>query len=151
MGLLDRFKAKTIEDPFFGRVRFDKRHVEWDGAVRFTPLGTEVLISISGDESGPTTADRESFQRLARRYAELSDSLAHELFDLYSPFLEGPEPSLAQSPQELWSILELNVITITGLDQFELLYAFHESVGWDDAMFTVEMSNWQPKAVSLDD
>ena len=33
----------------------------------------------------------------------------------------------------------------------ELGYAFAPDVGWDDAMFTVELQEWTPRPLCLDD
>lgn len=156
MGLLDLFRRKRrrIEDPVFGPLTYDAPW--WTGTVRFPPGDGEVTVNVESGEDGPTGAQRDRFREMERRYRDLCPSIGDALWELYRPVrleLEGDgEAQLGPSgAREMAERTELFGVDIGRDGVIELGYGFAADVGWDDAMFTVELQEWTPRPLRLDD
>lgn len=156
MGLLDLFRRKrrSIEDLVFGTLTYDAPW--WTGTVRFPPGGDEVAVNIESGDDGPSGAQRDRFRELERRYGDLLPSIGDALWDLYRPVrLELERDGEAQpgpsGAREMAARTEPFAVDVRRDGAIELGYAFTADVGWDDAMFTIELEEWTPRPLHLDD
>jgi hypothetical protein len=159
MGLLDLFKGpkRTCEDPVFGRLEFDKKSC-WNGTVLFGPTANEVMVSVVTGGPKPDEVHRAHFQDLSERYRALQQDIAKALFDLWEPYRkecptesELTPKSLPRSADDMAQVTQLDHLAIKPGPSFKLTYGFRSEVGWDDAMLSVKIENWQVSPESLDD
>jgi len=159
MGLFDRFKGpkRIYEDPVFGQLEFDNKSC-WNGTVLFGPTANEVMVSVVTGGPKPDEVHRAYFRELNERYWALQPDIAKALFDLWEPYLkewptesELPPKSLPRSADDMWQVTQLDHLAIQAGSSFQLTYGFRSEVGWDDAMLSVKIENWQVSPESLDD
>ena len=153
MGLFDRFRkpAPACLDPVFGELKYV--HGAWSGALQDGPLGNDVEVDIQGPEE-PSENHRPAFAELLTRWSSLQPDIAEALFSLWSPHLAewgGEEPPLVTSQDSILRYTTLDSVEIGPGPSIILRYGFVEEVGWDDAMFSVEVSGGRVSARSLDD
>jgi len=61
--ILQSLRPIYMQDPFFGRIRFQKVGF-WEASTLFKPLGTRVEVTIDADEKGPVEAEREFYREI---------------------------------------------------------------------------------------
>jgi hypothetical protein len=89
---------------------------------------------------------------LAERYASLSDAIARSLLDLYASRAKAEEDRpTPRTAEELLAMTQLNWVEICRDGGLKLGYGFRESVGGNDAVFTVRIKDWRPSGESLDE
>jgi hypothetical protein len=142
-----------IEDPLFGPLEFSETGC-WRGDAFFEPAGEDIGVEILSNGQDPTDEQRQTYVQLGERYASLLKPIARSLFELYAMKLEaGDERAVAKpsSPDEITALTQLNWIEIGDGGALRLGYGFREGVGWDDAVFTVRIEDWQTSGESLDE
>lgn len=75
-----RSPSAEIDDPTFGLLRYNVS--AWDGVVPFDfapSRTTHLRVHVKGSEDGPSEVQREAFQELRSRYAQLWPSVAEAL------------------------------------------------------------------------
>lgn len=154
MGFFDRFRkpTRTCHDEAFGALTY--KHTSWTGHVAFPPTKNDVMILIETDGTEPLEQHRVLFSELLDRYASLRPAIAAALFGLWEPHLEewgGEVPPIVTSEDTMLRYTTLDYIELGLPSRIVLGYGFTEEVGWDDAMFSVIVNDWQVSAGSLDD
>ena len=155
MGLFDWFKRsspRVYTDPTFGVLRYE--HASWSGRVVFPPVGEEVAVILESDGSEPSPLYRGLFEELIRRYPTLRPVIDAALFELWRPHLEdwrGDRPPRATSADTLIALTRLDSIILELPTRVRLGYGFVEEGDWDDATFTIELSDWRVSDAYLSD
>ena len=72
--LFQQLRPIYMDDPFFGRMEFEKVGF-WATHTLFKPLGREVEVIVLAGETGPIEAQRELYRELERRYEALSEMI----------------------------------------------------------------------------
>ena len=146
-------RAKRVwTDPVLGVLEYDGK-AAWQGRAPFPPLARDVLLSVVTAGAEPTGEHRERFSELGRRYATMAPAIGQALLDLYRPAREGHEGNLPDpaSAEEMRAMTELDWVEMGADGSTRLGYGFREGAGWDDAMFTLRIVNWEPIPEHLDD
>jgi len=76
MGLFNFFKKKPpFVDPFFGELKYysSKNGCVFEGKIFFAPGGSEVVLSIEADTTGPVQAHYDFYKTIERDYSALVD------------------------------------------------------------------------------
>ncbi len=146
-----REAPRTMDDPVFGALTFDRRS-GWEGKVASPTPGEKLSVSISRLDEPPNAEDRRVFTEFIARYSGLVPGLGSELFKLLEPSVripgwEGPSPRTAD---ELWPMVRLESLHISPERPLELLFSFRGDV-WPDAMFNVAVDGTNVRGLSLDD
>ncbi|HZD40385.1 MAG TPA: hypothetical protein VE131_06660 [Terriglobales bacterium] len=159
MGLLDRFKRpkRTCHDPIFGQLEFDNQSC-WNGTVFFGPTANEIAVAVVTGGPEPDDGHRTLFREICERYGALQPDIARALFDLWEPYRkewpaesEPPPKSLPRSAEDMLQATQLDYLAIKPGPSFQLAFGFRSDVGWDDAMLSVKIGNWQVSPERLDD
>lgn len=116
--------AKRIDDPIFGRLRWDDG---WEGTLDITELGGRVTVRVEldgadGPDDIPSDDHRVTMRALLANLAGLRPQLAQALFDHYQrvrplyaernrPQFQAAMPPLS-SPDEIWPLLSDPTITM---------------------------------------
>jgi hypothetical protein len=136
----------ALTDPAFGEIEF---HVEaWDGIVPFDfdqTRMTEFAVHIWADESGPTVAQRMTFEGLQARYRELWPSIAEALLGCHPALNSTKEVEDSLSPTVGCYIEE---VVNPEHNDFELVYGFDRE-GENGRGFFVRISGWRVVEVVL--
>lgn len=153
---MERFIGGTIDDPVFGRLRLTRG--EWEGTVGFRPQNAPVDVVVPAAESGPTDVHHNAYRDLEARYDGLIPRIAEELLRLYQPYqaefdYRGAEKGAPgpRDSREMAELVTLEVVEIRDETLIRLYFAFREGAGWPDALFTLELRDWLPVGIALDD
>jgi hypothetical protein len=155
MGLFDRLwrPAPRVNDPLFGVLKYQGD--SWIGQLRFPATGTDVMIDIGSAGSEPAEPHRALFSELAARYPSLEPSIADSLFLLWAPYRDVPgaheTPPVITSAEQMLHVAALEYVRLALPSNIVLGYGLIPSMEWDDVMLSVNISNWQVSAGSLDD
>jgi hypothetical protein len=127
-------------DPSFGEIEFSID--AWDGLAPFVhdPSGSsEFALHIWADQSGPTDAQRATFDRLKARYPALWPLIAGALLDCHPDLNSVEEVARALNPV-VGCYLE--DAASEGHSDFELVYTF-DLAGEDGRGFFVRFIGWR--------
>ena len=156
MGIFDRFRRprKQIVDPVFGELTLERG--TWIGRVRLPGATDDVEVGIDANESGPGEHHRAALQEFVSRYAGMRPGFEQVLWTMFRPMLESltegeRSAGLPRTSGDMLRATTLDGIYLGSTAEMELLFCFVPEAGWDDAMFRVEIRNWQPVPQSLDD
>ena len=139
-----------IDHPVFGQMTRD-RFGSWVSQVWFDPIGQLVQLRVDGPIDAVPPWAGPCFLELVARFAELEPEAwakMHERYTWDDPPAGCPRPEKAEA---MGRLLVMDDIHLTGPGNLALGYGFHEGVGWDDLMFTVELENWIVLNSSADD
>ena len=155
MGRFNWFKRKSppiYADPTFGVLRYE--HASWSGRVAFPPISEDVAVILESDGSEPSGLYRVLFAELVRRYPALRPAIGATLFDLWKPYLAdwtGNPPPRATTAETLRALTSLDSIILELPGRVRLGYGFVNGGDWDDATFTVELTDWRVSGSYLSD
>jgi hypothetical protein len=156
MGLFDRLRkpARTCRDSVFGDLTYE--HPFWTGHVPFPPTNSNVMVMVRVEHTGsePTEEEGALFSELLDRYAAMTPAIATALFSLWEPYLNnwgGDAPAVVTVPDQMLRYSTLDYVELGLPANIVLGYGFTEEVGWADAVFSVNVVDWQVSAGSLDD
>jgi hypothetical protein len=155
MGRFDWFKRQprpTFTDAVFGVLQYD--HASWSGRVAFPPTGQQISLILDSDGSEPSPLYPGLFAELVQRYPALRSAIGAALFDVWKPYLEdwpGDRPPRATSADALLSLTKLESIMLELPARVRLGYGFAEGGDWDDAVLTVELTDWHISDSCLSD
>ena len=135
--------APTLDDPVFGRLRFqatpDPARSYWEGTATFAPVGGEVEVFVDAGIEGPGERQRLLYRSIEARYAELRAALAPLLERAYREWIER-EP-----PADVWSAFTLGAVAVPRSEapgmEWELVYDCRDD---EDHTFTASMRDWRP-------
>jgi hypothetical protein len=112
------------------------------------------MLVLESDGAEPGDLHRQVFSELVDRYSSLSPAIAEALFVLWEPHLEdwnGDAPPVVTTVHDMLQYTTLDYVDLAPPATITLGFGFVEAVGWDDAMFSVKVQNWQVSPGSLDD
>jgi len=144
--ILQSFRPIYMEDPFFGRIEFEKVGF-WVASPLFKPLGTRVEVLIGADENGPVEADREFYREIERRYETLFEVILDAIIK------EAKEEALWKpefSRESLRKDLRLDTININPQDQGDGRWDITCWVSSIRRMATLLFRNWTIEDVLLE-
>ena len=131
------------DDPFFGRLRFQKVGF-WEGKKYFTPEQREYEFTIDGGDDRPTESQWSFFRTLETRYATLKPEIGKALLAQ----LRNWQKRFAS--KDVWKEFALESFGIPDLDagqqEWELVYEFKE----DGHLFCVVMNGWKIEGIRID-
>lgn len=137
------FKPVCQDDPFFGRLLFQKVGF-WEGKKFFTPENREYEFTIEGGEDRPTESQRRFFCDLETRYAKLKPEITKALLEQLHNWNER------FSEKEIWRVFVLESFSIPDLDagqhEWELVYEFKK----DGHLFCLMMNGWKIEGLRID-
>jgi hypothetical protein len=138
-------------DPVFGAVLHDRHG--WK-AVLPSPsgVGTIEVRGGSTQEHLPGEHHRRAYSELLKNYASAVPQLQGALFRLWEPELRAGHwgETAPTTTHALWSMLELEAVTIEPNGSAHLYYAFIDSF-WPDASLVVELERGVARPLHLDD
>jgi hypothetical protein len=147
MGLFDRlgklFQGKWLDDPLFGRIRFQSSGF-WEGHAHFRPAGKAVEVLIDGGEEGPTEKQREFFRDLEARYPQLAERLGDVLLRELASWTEKE-----YSRAEVWNLFTLAAISIPDPRAVPLEWELTYETSADGHSFDVAMRGFEPEGVTV--
>ena len=155
MGLFDWFRRKPLPvyaDATFGTLHYE--HASWSGRVAFPPVSDEVAVVLESDGSEPSALYTSLFEELVRRYPALQPAIDVALFEVWKPHLKdwpGDRPPRATSAETLRRLTTLDSIILGLPARVRLGYGFVEGGDWDDAMLTIELTDWKVSGAYLSD
>lgn len=139
----------SVEHPEFGRLVLDGQG-NWIGSVSFLTEAA-VQLRIDGASGGLPGWAEASFAVLRDRFAALESRILSSLFEEYTrhdlPF-GCPAPASAAA---LGALLVMDEIHLAGPSSVQLGYGFMDGIGWDDAMLTVHIEDWDVAWSRIDD
>lgn len=149
MNLFSKFAKPRLSDPTFGTLLLGK--YGWSGEAPWLD-GTRINVSLQGDKAGLREVDRTAFSEFKDAYVSLIPEIRTALFTLWQPEMNQPhwEGMAPTSPEALWRMLQLDLISLHLDGSIELLFAFSGEF-WPDGMFNVEVKGSTVRALSLDD
>jgi hypothetical protein len=160
MGLLGflRKEKRVHLDPALGALTYQSRSSCWEGETEFPDARGPIAVTVSGDEDGPSTHARATYDELQRRYAVLREEIAAALYELYDNYRSGAtegdyEDGLPRlhAPDQIWGTTCLDDITIRGRDPAELTIDMTYSFDWhSEHTFGVRIEDWKVAGVSID-
>lgn len=94
MGLFDIFKKPvTIQDDFFGKLRFMKMKADgnsyFEGKGLFKPTGKDIEYFITATEEGPDLRQKEFYNWIQKNYTELVIKFKPLIEDEFGNWKEG--------------------------------------------------------------
>ena len=125
MGILHnlklRFRPPRMSDPDFGSLLFmyiptAPERSYWECEWKFPNTGTEISISLPGNETGPLPAAREFYLRLPDRFERILAAVRPELQQVFRSWLQTDLPP--------------DVFTLVKLAGFDLEDAMAQPVQW---------------------
>ena len=160
MGLLGFFRKekRVFSDPELGDLEYIPSSRFWDGETAFLDAREPAVISITGDENGPSPHARALYDELKRRYPTLRNEIEKSLFELYDNYrsdateedYESGLPRLAAA-NEIWDTTSLDDITVWGSEPGETSIHLTYTFEWHaDHMFAVRIEDWKVTGVSID-
>lgn len=110
-----------------------------------------IVVDSAGPE--PSEGHRALFAALVERYSSLRPAIGEALFSLWKPHLENWPNQVppVNTVEEILRCTTLDYIQLTLPFRIDLTYGFIREVGWDDAMFNLNLVDWRVSTVSLDD
>jgi hypothetical protein len=154
MRLFDCFRepARIHVDPLFGRLECRGKG-PWRGVVMFAPVSRDVTVAISTGGATPDEQERQAFLGLAEGYDAMLPAIAEELYGLYMPGKGGApdKPPHPFAAPDMVTLTRLGGVEIQRNGGLRLFYGFIEGAGWDEATFTLRVSNWSPVGENLRD
>ena len=132
----------VIDDPTFGRLRFQRTHHSersyWEGAGVFTPTGTNIEYFIDADEEGPGPEQRALYRVMQSRYPELRLTLTPLLVHAYREWCnEAPPP-------DIWGVFTLASLSVPRAESpamhWEMTFDCRDD---DEHIFTAVMLGWE--------
>jgi len=147
-----RRSRRAWTDPVLGVLEYDGKSA-WGGRAAFSPLARDVAVSVVTAGGEPTAGQRERFVELVRRYPNMAPAIGQALLDLYRPACEGHDGALPDpaSAAAMSTMTELDWVEIGSDESVRLGYGFVEGAGWDDAMLTIRLVDWNPAGEHLSD
>jgi hypothetical protein len=149
------FKPKQMNDPVFGLMKF-RRTLGfvgagfWDAEVDFTPIGRPVKIRVQAGRSGASEKQREFYQELKLRYAELIESIRNVIVD--TPLNYYGNNFFGNTMPELkWEDFELYSIGISDLRKSEFEWNLSYLYLPMGETYSVNFEGWKPTYGELDD
>lgn len=137
------FSPTYKDDPFFGRLRFQKVGF-WEGRKFFAPENGEYEITIDGGLEHPTESQRAFFREIETKYPELKKELTKEFLELLQNWKDD------FSEEEVWDQCSLQGIGIPDIDagktEWELVYELTD----DGHCFCPVIENWEIRGISID-
>src|SRR5262245_7992572 len=160
MGLLGflRKEKRVYGDPDLGELTFNPRSSFWEGETTFPDAREPIVVSIPGDETGPSPNARAAYDELKQRYSEIRDAIATALYELYDNYRSDATagdyqdglPRLS-APHEIWGTTCLEDITIWGSEPASMTLELTYSFDWhDDHTFGVRISEGKVAGVAVD-
>ena len=138
-----KFEKAKVVDPNLGELEF--RHGVWVGEVMFAGTGRRIRVSIAGDDQGPDEELIAFFSEIEQRYTELEESVGDDLYELAS------NADATAIREHLWQEFTLEGLRLPrpGTDglEWELTY---ESTKYEDALFRVQVKDWNTCGVAID-
>ena len=144
--ILQSLRPIYMQDPFFGRIRFDKVGF-WIASASFKPVGTPVEVLIAADEKGPVEAEREFYREIERRYETLLEIILNAIIE------EAKEEALWKpefSRESLRKDLRLDTINIDPQDQGDARWDITFWINSIGRMATLLFRNWTIEDVLLE-
>ncbi len=150
MGLFDIFKKPlTIEDDFFGKLRFMKMKADgksyFEGKGLFKPTGKEIEYFINANEGGPDQDQKEFYNWIQANYRELVIKSIPLIEDEFGNWKEGF--TIKDFDREF------HLVALSIPDQknkpFEWSMSF-DAEHDDNHQVTVEFIRHEPQAVTID-
>ena len=144
------------DDPVFGPLKVTIHGHDvfvWEPERRFTSHGENALVTIFGDEHGPTERERNLFVELQQRYPDLRKLVEEPLAAEYESIRQGwglGSPVLG-SPSDIWKVAHLDWIEIYREGHEHCDMVLHHSIDWmippgepqDDHELNVAISEWR--------
>lgn len=144
-----RRKASEFEHPLFGGLKLGPNGA-WFGTVDFGPVGHPIQIQVPDLGGAPVEWGSGLFQELQARFPGLERTLSEAIFRLYTSEMPRGAPDQTDVGT-MATLLRLEDASLETPSCLRLGYAFAEGTGWDDASFSVELTDWAVTSVWLDD
>ena len=150
MGLFDIFKKPiTIQDDFYGKLRFMKMKAEgksyFEGKGLFKPTGKEIEYFITANEDGPDQKQKEFYNWVQENYSDLVIKFKPLIEDEFRNWKED------FTIKNFDSEFQLVALTIPNQDRKPLKWELSFDTEHDENhQITVEFSGLEPQAVLID-
>ena len=150
MGLFNIFKKPlTIEDDFFGKLRFMKMKADgksyFEGKGLFKPTGKEIEYFITANEECPDQGQKEFYNWIQKNYTELVVKFKPLIEDEFGNWKEGFK--IKDFNREF----QLVALSIPNQDKEPLKWSMSFNTEHDENhQVTVEFINQEPQAVLID-
>lgn len=137
------FRPLSIDDPTFGRIVYHRGSRAWEGAISPPFAEQEVGLVVEADEGGPSERQRQFYDELKSRYADLRTMIEDVLLET----LQNWDSSIGR--KEVWERFRLESMSIPGLSDdasWELCY----TLSGDPHYFCVMFEAWSIEGVRVD-
>ena len=142
-------ESPKIVDNTFGELWLENGF--WSGEIDFEPAQTRIHLYLCDAGGRPVDSASATFHEFSRRYAALQPAFATELRKVFEPwyeeFWENKQP--LEQGEKLASRFELFAVEIDASGVTRVEFGLKE--GWDDAVFSVSLDGWVPKAMGVED
>lgn len=142
-------ESPKILDNTFGELWLENGF--WSREIDFEPANTRIHLYLRDAGGRPVDSASATFNEFSRRYSALQSAFAPELRTLFEPWYEefGEEKQALEQGEKLMSRFELFAIEIDASGVARVEFGLKE--GWDDAVFSVALQGWVPKAMGVED
>lgn len=142
--LLDRITGtRYIDDPVFGRLRFQRAAQFWEGFIDFAPTGTRVEVLVDGGPDGPVASQRQALGDLLARYEMLAEQSRHAI---RRELASRHDQTTLATYEPLVKLVCLNFPVLAPSGTCDLSFDDQER-GWH---YTIHCREWQPQLVEVD-
>jgi hypothetical protein len=142
-------ESPKIVDSTFGQLWLENGF--WSGEVDFEPGSTRIHIYLRDEDGRPVENAGATFKEFGRRYDALQPAFAIELRKIFEPWYEefwtSKQP--LEEGEQLLSQFEIFAVEIDASGVTRVEFGLKE--GWDDAVFSIALESWVPKAVGVED
>lgn len=136
--------ARYIDDPVFGRLRFQRAADFWEGFVDFAPTGSRIEVLIDAGADGPDEDQRQTLDELCARYQDVAgparQTIVRELALRH-------ERNVSDPAEFRLKLVCLNFPKSPDAGGTCDLSFDDETSGWH---YTVRLRNWQPCEVAIE-
>ena len=142
-------ESPKVVDPTFGELWLENAF--WSGEVDFEPANTRIHIYVRDADGRPLDTAPAAFNEFSRRYSALEPAFATELRKVFEPWYEEfwKDKQPLDEGERLFSQFELFAVEIDSRGVTRVEFGLKE--GWDDAVFSIGLEGWVPKAMGVDD
>ena len=139
-----RLKPK-IEDPLFGLMTLVDDETCFQGRAYFSPLKTDIVISINTKSWGPTEEQRSLYKEIELRYFECIDKIPSLLEKAI------PNRSRPISSMEFQKEFELQQINSREISSTRLVWELEFIIDGLDGWIVILFNNWKPSGLWVDE